>query len=134
MNARCSPSARLATCLGPGSGFRLGSPRARMGTLKVISGPAAGQSLEVDRELTIGREEAALTGRDEQMSRRHAVVRPVDDGIAVRDLGSRNGTFVNGSRVDGETTLRANGRLQLGDTEIAVELPEPAAAAVAERP
>src|SRR5689334_10185378 len=103
-----------------------------MGTLTVISGPAAGRSLEVDRELTIGREDADLTLDDEGVSRRHAVLGPAPDGITIRDLGSRNGTFVNGARVADTATLHSTGTLQVGDTQITVE---PAAApAVAPAP
>lgn len=89
----------------------------------MITGPAAGQSVEVDRELTIGRENADLTVDDEELSRRHAAVRPVPDGIAIRDLGSLNGTFVNGARLERETTLRSSGTVRVGSTEITVELP-----------
>jgi pSer/pThr/pTyr-binding forkhead associated (FHA) protein len=96
-----------------------------LGKLTVTTGPAAGQAVEVDRELTIGRENVDLAIEDEEISRRHAAVRPVPNGIAIRDLGSQNGTFVNGERVERETTLRSSGTLRIGTTEITVELPAP---------
>jgi hypothetical protein len=96
--------------------------RDSMRTLKVISGPAAGTSLGVDKEIVIGREGADLTISDPQISRRHTLVRPVDEGIEVEDLGSLNGTFVNGERVSAPVTLTAPGKIKIGDSEIDVEL------------
>ena len=93
-----------------------------MRTLKVISGPAAGTSLGVEKEIVIGREGADLTIPDPQISRRHTLVRPVDEGIEVEDLGSLNGTFVNGERVSAPVTLTAPGKIKVGDSEIDVEL------------
>jgi uncharacterized membrane protein YdfJ with MMPL/SSD domain len=102
-----------------------------MPTLKVTSGPLSGRAFAVDRELVVGREGADLTIDDPELSRRHAVVRPVDGGIEIEDLGSTNGTFVNGSRVDGKRTVPAGGSIQLGSSELSVEL-EPAAEEAAE--
>ena len=53
------------------------------------------------RRLIIGRQDSDLLLDDPQVSRRHAVVRAVDGELEVEDLGSANGTFVNGARVDG---------------------------------
>ena len=63
-------------------------------------GPRTGQRLEPEGELVIGREGAAVTIEDSELSRRHAAVRPVEGGIEIEDLGSLNGTFVNGRRID----------------------------------
>jgi pSer/pThr/pTyr-binding forkhead associated (FHA) protein len=93
-----------------------------MRTLKVMSGPAAGQSLEIDRELVIGRENADLTIADSEVSRRHAAVRPVEQGVEIEDLGSLNGTFVNGDRIDSPVTLSLSGTLRVSGSEIRVEL------------
>ncbi|HEY8377959.1 MAG TPA: FHA domain-containing protein, partial [Nannocystis sp.] len=55
---------------------------------------------KLDRaEITIGREGCDVTLPSLLVSRRHAVVRAVGEGHEVRDLGSANGTFVNGQRV-----------------------------------
>jgi uncharacterized membrane protein YdfJ with MMPL/SSD domain len=98
-----------------------------MPTLKVTSGPLAGRSLKLDRELVIGREGADLALDDQEVSRRHAVLRPVENGVEVEDLGSTNGTLVDGRRIEAAATLSANGTIQVGSTEIAVTLdpPEP---------
>ncbi|MGI8631092.1 MAG: FHA domain-containing protein [Solirubrobacterales bacterium] len=63
-----------------------------MATLKVISGSDSGQSMEIDHEIVVGREGADLAIDDAEVSRRHAAIRPVDGGLEVEDLGSKNGT------------------------------------------
>ena len=95
-----------------------------MRTLKVISGPAAGESLGIDKEVVIGREGADLTITDPQISRRHTAVRPVDDGVEIEDLGSLNGTFVNGERLSKPVTLTSSGKIRVGDSDIEIEVVE----------
>lgn len=85
-----------------------------MTVLVVTEGPLAGQRVELDGELVIGREDAGLTIEDEELSRKHAVVRLVDGVVEIEDLGSRNGTFVNGRRIDGATRMSGGDLLKLG--------------------
>lgn len=66
----------------------------------VTRGPLAGRCYAVGTELIVGRQDADLLIDDPQVSRRHAVVRAIDGELQVEDLGSANGTFVNGARVD----------------------------------
>jgi pSer/pThr/pTyr-binding forkhead associated (FHA) protein len=96
-----------------------------MRTLKLISGPAAGQEIEIDRELVIGREDADVTIDDEQISRRHLVLRPVEDGVELEDLGSLNGTFVDGERIDRPVTIAIRGVVTIGTSELHVDVPLP---------
>jgi hypothetical protein len=100
------------------------------GTLRVVSGASAGTSVDVDGEVVVGREGADLPLIDQQISRRHAALRPVDGGIEVEDLGSLNGTYVDGERVGGPVTVQASAALRVGTTEMALEIvaPEPLAA------
>ena len=63
------------------------------------------------------------------VSRRHAVLRRRGDELVVEDLGSSNGTLVNGERLSGPRTLRDRDKLQLGAVEIRVVIPEPEPAA-----
>jgi predicted component of type VI protein secretion system len=91
-------------------------------TLKVSSGPSAGQTLEVEQEVVIGRENADLTISDPEISRRHALVRPIERGIEVEDLGSTNGTFVNGKRIGEAVELTVGGTVRVGNSDIQVEL------------
>ena len=81
-----------------------------MRTLRITSGPAAGQEMELENELTVGREGADLVIVDEEMSRRHAVLRPVDGGVEVEDLGSTNGTLVDGRRISAPSRSPSGGR------------------------
>src|SRR6478609_4776958 len=92
-----------------------------MATLRVTSGPQAGQSLEIENELVIGRRDADLLLDDPEVSGRHAAVRPVGTGIGLRDLGSTNGTFVDGRRITEEVVLARPTTVQVGDTQITLE-------------
>jgi S1-C subfamily serine protease len=89
--------------------------------LQFASGDQHGQSREVagDRFL-IGRgSDCELTLADGEASRRHAVMRPQPDGsVVLEDLGSTNGTFVNGQRITGPVSLRGGERVRIGDTEM----------------
>ncbi|HEX4109926.1 MAG TPA: DHA2 family efflux MFS transporter permease subunit [Solirubrobacteraceae bacterium] len=90
--------------------------------LRVRSGPAAGSSIEIAGELFIGREGADLTIADPDVSRRHAKVTAAGDGVIVQDLGSTNGTFIDGRRISGPTTLDHDAVLTVGASDVAVEL------------
>ena len=96
-----------------------------MSSLEITSGPAAGRTFELKSEVVIGREEATLVIEDPEMSRRHVRLCPVDEGVLVEDLGSTNGTFVNGERTSGPVTLRESGTVHLGTTDVAVKIPPP---------
>jgi pSer/pThr/pTyr-binding forkhead associated (FHA) protein len=91
--------------------------------LTVISGPAAGTSVQLDGELVIGRSDGDLTIPDSEISRRHASIRPANGGVVIEDLGSRNGTFVDGRQISEPVTVRTGVRIQLGGTELRLELP-----------
>ncbi len=92
-----------------------------MPALIVKHGPNAGQRYEIDGELVVGRQDAGLTIEDSEMSRKHAVIRPREDALEIEDLGSLNGTFVNGGRVDGTAALEVGDTVQLGNTVMRVE-------------
>ena len=95
--------------------------------LVVTQGPLAGQRLELEGELVIGREGAAVTIDDSELSRRHAAVRPVEGGVEIEDLGSLNGTFVNGKRIDAPTRLAGGDSIKLGQSVLELEAaPAPA--------
>jgi predicted component of type VI protein secretion system len=96
-----------------------------MRTLRVTSGPLSGHSVEVERELIIGRVAADLTIPDAELSRRHAVVRPVDGGVVIEDLSSLNGTFLGDERIGDPVTLTRDATIRVGRSLIAVELDLP---------
>jgi pSer/pThr/pTyr-binding forkhead associated (FHA) protein len=91
------------------------------GTLVVTQGALAGQRLELEGELVIGREGVAVTIDDPELSRRHAAVRPIEGGFEVEDLGSLNGTFVNGRRIEGPTKLSSGDKVKLGQNVLELE-------------
>ncbi len=77
-----------------------------------------GTAFPVDGELTIGRAGGCgiTLGTDTFVSQVHARVFTRDGRAYVEDLGSRNGTFVNGKRIDVATRLRRGDRVQFGQT------------------
>jgi len=77
-----------------------------------------------DDVIVIGREGAALTIPDPELSRQHASVRSIEGGIVVADLGSTNGTFVDGTRIGAPVTLTRDATVRIGSSEIAVKIPE----------
>jgi ABC-2 type transport system ATP-binding protein len=87
--------------------------------LRVIAGPDAGLSVPLDGEVVLGRD-TTLTHplADLEVSRHHARVALRDGQPHVEDLGSTNGTFVNGQRVQASLQLAAGDRIQLGDTVV----------------
>jgi predicted component of type VI protein secretion system len=86
--------------------------------LRVLSGPHAGETIPVRRgKLLIGREEDChLRPESEFVSRHHCVLLVDDYTLRIRDLGSKNGTFVNGRRLgSGETILLHDDTISIGE-------------------
>ena len=98
---------------------------ARMPFLIVRSGPRAGERIELVAELVVGRENTDVTVSDEEVSRRHLAVRPHEDGVELEDLGSTNGTFVDGARLSAVVVVSSSARVILGETELEIEVEEP---------
>ena len=70
----------------------------------------------------IGRDPAATIAIDHtSVSRRHAQLTVRDTVATIEDLGSRNGTFVNGQRIASATTLRDGDVVALGPVSIVIE-------------
>jgi sigma-B regulation protein RsbU (phosphoserine phosphatase) len=75
--------------------------------------------------ITLGRAtECTIPIKDRYLSRRHAEIAFDDDAWLVRDLGSVNGTLLNGTRLLGSAPLRPGDRINLGDTEILIDADE----------
>jgi len=84
--------------------------------LVVMTGANVGQLYTVpDGEMVIGRDDdATVQILDGGISRRHAKLTYRAAECAIEDLGSRNGTKVNGQRVEGVQVLRRGDKIQLG--------------------
>ena len=77
--------------------------------------------------ITIGRDPACAIAIDAPaVSRRHAEVRRAGDAILLRDLGSTNGTFCNGRRVEGERTIAPGDEVAVGPAALWIEAAEEA--------
>src|SRR5579885_1081584 len=58
--------------------------------------------------------ECQIRANSDWVSRQHCLLRDTPDGAFLRDLGSRNGTLVNGERLIGERRLQPGDQLQVG--------------------
>lgn len=93
--------------------------------LKVTAGNASGTEIEVRDELLIGRmaEGDGRLGEDIEISRRHAQIGRNDEGAyMVEDLGSTNGTIVNGHRIDSPELLYPGDTIEVGGTTLVVQV------------
>src|SRR4051812_21588916 len=81
----------------------------------VLQGPDKGRRFELPDALTlVGRESRQLPLTDNTVSRRHAELVPGDDGWILRDLGSSNGTYINGLRITNRYTLKLGDQIRVG--------------------
>ena len=99
--------------------------------LIVATGKSAGRSIAIKKNtLLIGRaEECDVRPLSEDVSRRHAAVHVGPADVWVEDLGSRNGTFVNGVRIAAKTKVVSGDLIRVGALELTVSCSEPAAQA-----
>ena len=106
--SRCSPR-----CARPPTA----SPR------RGCAGPAVGPAGDLgDSPVTVGRlSECTIPLNDNNVSRRHAEIRPNRQNFVVVDLGSTNGTMVNGTRIYGETALSDGDIISFGSTYVRFE-------------
>ena len=92
--------------------------------LRVLGGPGlpTGRTIDIGATTIIGREDNVgirLDG-DEFASGQHARIDPRPDGVWVEDLGSTNGTFVNGERITAQR-LEAGDVVRVGQTELRLD-------------
>lgn len=93
---------------------------------RMISGSRAGQTdILGQSQITIGRHPQAVLrfdpDQDLDVSSQHAVVTLVRDTWVLRDLGSTNGTFVNGKRLERARVAKAGDVIKVGSTELQVQ-------------
>jgi hypothetical protein len=87
--------------------------------LEIVEGDGAGRQEALTGPIEIGRDASTtLALQDEQMSRRHARVSAQGDLALVEDLGSTNGTYVNGQQIEGPRAVRPGDQIRVGLTVI----------------
>ncbi len=97
------------------------TPTVASRSLVATNGPLAGTRFSLDQPIEAGRESGGIAlGFDTMASRRHASFTPSPNGVSVNDLGSTNGTMVNGSRVTAQL-LKIGDMVQIGSTTFRVE-------------
>jgi hypothetical protein len=111
--------------IGPAQAAALGLGRSRTssGALVAVRSPALspGERFELNaKAVTVGRgapNDIQLDG-DEFASAHHARVEPRRDGVWVEDIGSTNGTYVNGTRLERPHKLAAGDVVRVGETDL----------------
>ena len=101
-------------------------PSAELGRLVVVASPTGepppGSSLRLDAITTLGRDvNNAVVVDDQFVSAEHAILTFRGRTWYVEDLDSTNGTFVNGSRVEGVAPLGFGDELQLGQVRLRLD-------------
>jgi DNA-binding SARP family transcriptional activator len=100
-------------------------------SLEIVAGGATQQVLPLRGRVTVGKAEGndLVVTEDPTVSRVHALFERCGAGWVVRDLGSRNGTFLNGRRVAEAQVLRSGDTIRLGHTSLVFQAPDDAAEA-----
>jgi two-component system, NtrC family, sensor kinase len=86
-------------------------------TLLVLQGPDKGRRFELpDAPALVGRESRSIPLTDNTVSRRHCELLPENGDWVLKDLGSSNGSYVNGARIHGEHALKLGDQIRVGRT------------------
>ena len=94
-------------------------PAGKRLSLAIIDGPDAGSVFRIEKpRVTIGRSGNDLNLNDTEASRQHAAVEVRDTEYTVNDLGSTNGTLVDGAKISSPTELTDKGEFQVGSSTI----------------
>ena len=95
--------------------------------LRVEVGADQGRLIALPDDFLIGRADSGegRLGDDPELSRRHArIARGAGGALVIEDLGSANGTFVNGERIDAPTELKVGDSIRLGRTTLELTHPD----------
>src|SRR5262245_8738914 len=107
--------------------WSVGRPRVMRRPLEVVLRVQGVEAAPAELRLSAGScvvgagSDADLVIHDKAVSRRHVELEPVAEGVAVRDLDSRNGTYYLGQRV-GRMVLRPGSRIRVGNAEIHIDI------------
>jgi FHA domain len=102
------------------------APPVHSGRLVVVKSPELeeGTDFELDTAQMMigrGRQNDIALAQDEYVSARHARFEPRQDGVWVQDLGSTNGTFLNGARLERPRRLTHGDIVRVGETDLRYE-------------
>jgi hypothetical protein len=108
------------------AGVQAARPSLRTGRLVVVKSAdlERGEDFVLNSaQLTIGRgnQNDIAIGTDEYASARHARFEPRQDGVWVQDLGSTNGTYLNGARLERPRRLAVGDIVRVGETDLRYE-------------
>jgi pSer/pThr/pTyr-binding forkhead associated (FHA) protein len=113
---------QIARAIGSHLGISVRRPRREGSRILILkSETSAGQEVEVTNVTVLGRSaDADVVLTDPYASDFHMRLVAQDNGIMLHDLGSTNGTYVNGRRVTAPTRLRRGDNIQVGKTVMEV--------------
>jgi hypothetical protein len=89
------------------------SPSLDPGLVRVLDSSAVTLGRGAQNDLTLESDDFA--------SARHAKIEPRRDGVWIEDVGSTNGTYVNGARISKQRVLRAGDMIRVGSTDLRYE-------------
>ncbi len=95
-----------------------------LGLLWVKEGPRRGKYYPIKHGTVIGRKEGSLILDDPKVSGRHAKFTVENDDFVIWDLGTSNGTTVNGKKIREATTLAENDLIKIGESVFVIKLLE----------
>jgi hypothetical protein len=93
-------------------------------TVRVVQGPSAlmGITVGVSGPIVIGRSPGAdIVIGDDFVSAKHTRISPAGDGVVIEDLGSTNGTVVNGQRLTAPRQLGPGDAIDIGSVKLKVD-------------
>lgn len=94
--------------------------------LKVLVGSSVGKEIPVPvSRFLIGRgDDCHMRPKSDAISRNHCAILVKEDCVVIRDLNSRNGTYVNGERIQGDCELKAGDKIGIGKLEFEAVIKE----------
>lgn len=92
--------------------------------LKVIEGAKEGSQVKIKKEkFLIGRSpKCHLCTGSTAISRKHCAIKRDDSRVSIKDYGSRNGTLVNGKKIEKETELTSGDEIQIGPLKFLITI------------
>lgn len=100
----------------------LGGEQADPPALRIMNGVDEGKRYELSEdasELTLGRSpDCDITLEDQNVSRRHCLIKRDWHGFTAQDLGSKNGVLLNGNQVQGAQLIKDGDELQVGGVKL----------------